>query len=209
MTDDKKNTELADEKPVKLKGRGGKGNWPSSRAGLIQTDDDRAMVSALIRQTNTLYKQPRVKSDEELMERFAWYFDLCENEGRIPTVEGLALCIGYSWGGMNDIEAGRSGGFSKASSIIIKNAKAFLHEFDAQLAKSGKENPITSIFRMKCYYGLREDTHHTIHIDTNQTDVNADDIAKRYGEDLVEAETASDFAKRLSGANPSDFDAEN
>ena len=105
---------------------------------------------------------------------------------------------------MNEIARGHTPGFSNASALIIKRAKAFLHEFDAQLAKSGKENPITSIFRMKCYYGLREDTHHTIHIDTNQPDVDADDIAKRYGEDLVEAET--DFAKRLSEA--SDFGAD-
>ena len=79
------------QKPKKPRGNG---NPPPSRAGLITTDEDRQFVAGLLTETLHAYKQPRVKSDEELQERFNEYFQHCADTGQIPTVEEMALATG-------------------------------------------------------------------------------------------------------------------
>ena len=197
------------DKDTKLKGRGGKGNFPCSRAGLITSDEDRALVSNLLTKTFVLYKQPRVESVDELVERFDWYFGWCAENGNIPTVEGMCLASGYSIEWMCAAENGRFKKWGEPAMHVIKNAKLFLREFDAQLVISGKMNFLAYAFRGKVYYDMDDTPTHHLHIHTENDSVNADDIAKRYGADLVDAETTTDFAQRLSGANPNDFDADN
>ena len=50
------------------KGRGGTDNFPSRRF-TPETDEDRALVSQLLNEALTEYRQPRVKSDDELAKR--------------------------------------------------------------------------------------------------------------------------------------------
>ena len=173
------NTEQKPAKP--LRGRGGKDNFPSSRAGLIQTEEDRQFVSKLLGEVLAEYNRPRVKNDEELAERLSDYFDRCVKTGQVPTVEELFLSTGFSYWYMHDIEVGKRKGFSPETAQIIKKAKAFLMTFDAKLAVSGKMNFLAYCFRAKNYYGMVDKQEHVITPTTqDETQYNAEDIMKRY-----------------------------
>ena len=165
-------------------------NLPTSRAGVIQTEEDRELVARLLREALYEYKQTRVKDDEELQARLDDYFNRCARSGQIPTVEEMIMCTGYTYGYMWDIMTGRKRGFSEKTSEILKKAKDYLKLFDAKLVVSGKLNFLAYCFRAKNYYGMSDKTEYIITPNTgNDSDMNAEEIAKRY---LIEGSEASD-----------------
>lgn len=135
------------------KGRGGKRNFPQCLPDL-SSDEDRALVSQLLSEVLVEYRQPRVKSDEELTGRFDAYFNRCAQTGQTPTVEELYLSSGYSISTVEDWYYGRNKGFSPETSSIIKKAKSFMRTFDAKLVVAGKLNFLAYCFRAKNYYGM-------------------------------------------------------
>jgi transcriptional regulator with XRE-family HTH domain len=156
-------------------------NLPQSRAGLIQTEEDRQFVSTLLSEALAEYNRPRVKNDEELAERLGEYFERCATTGQVPTVEEMLLGTGFSHHYMNDIEAGRRKGFSPETATILKKAKAFMATFDAKLAVSGKMNFLAYCFRAKNYYGMVDKQEHVITPTTqDETQYNEQDMLKRY-----------------------------
>ena len=174
----------------KLRGRGGKGNFPNSRAGLITTDEDRRLVSKLLGEVLVEYNKEKVKSDEELAERINDYFSRCSVSGQIPTIEEMCLSTGYTYATVYDWENGRNKGFSSETSNIIKKAKEFIKTFDAKLVTSGKLNFLAYCFRGKQYYGFVDKQELTINSGLNsEQDMSADDIARRYIEDGRTVET--------------------
>lgn len=176
------NNALSEQQPARpSRGRGGKDNFPQSRAGLIQTEEDRQFVSTLLSEALTEYNRPRVKNDEELAARLGEYFDLCARTGQVPTVEEMFLGTGYGHWYMNDIASGRRKGFSPDTALIIKKAKSFLATFDAKLAVSGKMNFLAYCFRAKNYYGMVDKQEHVITPSVqDETQYNEQDILKRY-----------------------------
>lgn len=134
-------------------GRGGKRNFPQSLPDL-SSDEDRALVSRLLTEALVEYRQPRVKSDEELTERINDYFARCAETGQTPTVEELYMTTGYSISTVKDWLSGRRKGFSPETATIIKKAKGFMQTFDAKLVVSGKLNFLAYCFRAKNYYGM-------------------------------------------------------
>lgn len=166
------------QKP-KMKNRGAPP--PQSRAGLIQTEEDRQFVSKLLGEVLTEYNRPRVKNDEELAERLDDYFTRCAITGQVPTVEEMMLSTGFGHSYMNDIESGRRKGFTPDTAAILKKAKNFMATFDAKLAVSGKMNFLAYCFRAKNYYGMVDKQEHVITPATqDETQYNAEDIMKRY-----------------------------
>lgn len=134
-------------------GRGGKRNFPCCRPDL-SSDEDRALVSQLLTEVLVEYRQPKVKSDEELKERINDYYERCAQTGQTPTVEELYLSTGYAISTVKDWEYGRHKGFSPETAAIIKKAKGFMQTFDAKLVVSGKLNFLAYCFRAKNYYGM-------------------------------------------------------
>ena len=134
-------------------GRGGKRNFPSCLPDL-SSDEDRALVSRLLTEALVEYRQPKVKSDEELTERINDYYSRCAETGQTPTVEELYLSTGYAISTVKDWESGRHKGFSPETAAIIKKAKGFMQTFDAKLVVSGKLNFLAYCFRAKNYYGM-------------------------------------------------------
>jgi hypothetical protein len=166
------------QKP-KMKNRGAPP--PQSRAGLIQTEEDRQFVSKLLGEVLIEYNRPRVKNDEELAERLDDYFTRCAITGQVPTVEEMMLSTGFGHSYMNDIESGRRKGFTPDTAAILKKAKNFMATFDAKLAVSGKMNFLAYCFRAKNYYGMVDKQEHVITPTTqDETQYNAEDIMKRY-----------------------------
>ena len=153
MAESKAVTKTASNKPKR--GRGGTDNFPSRRF-TPENDEDRALVAQLLSEALTEYRQPRVKSDEELAQRIDDYFYRCAQNGQVPTVEEMSLSTGYSISTVMDWEIGRNKGFSPETSLIIKKAKGYLQTFDAKLVIAGKMNFLAYCFRAKNYYGMKD-----------------------------------------------------
>ena len=179
------------------RGRGGKDNFPNSKAGLIQTKEDRMLVSQLLTEVLREYKQPKVQNDDELQQRLDDYFQRCAMTGQVPTVEEMVMSTGYAYATVYDWETGRRHGFSDRTAEIIKKAKDFLKTFDAKLVVSGKLNFLAYCFRAKNYYGMSDKTEYIITPNTKpDSDYNAEEIAKRYvlpEGATEEPDTTSDF----------------
>lgn len=170
------------ETKPKMKNRGAPP--PQSRAGLIQTEEDREFVAKLLGEVLVEYNRPRVKNDEELAERLDDYFTRCAVTGQVPTVEEMMLSTGFGHSYMNDIESGRRKGFSPDTAAILKKAKNFMATFDAKLAVSGKMNFLAYCFRAKNYYGMVDKQEHVITPNaTEEVEFDREALMKRYIQD--------------------------
>lgn len=162
------------------RGMGGKRNLPSVRPK-IETDEDRAIVSKLLNEVLVEYRKPKVKNDDELAERLNDYFTRCAERGQIPTVEEMALSTGYTDSTLREWEVGNRKGFSPATQVIIKKAKAILKSFDAKMVIEGKLNFLAYCFRAKNYYGMVDKQEYVLTPNTKQEDeFSAEDIKARY-----------------------------
>ena len=123
---------------------------------LVEGDEKRKLTARLLTETLATYDLPKVKSDDELVQRISDYFNRCALSGEKPTVEQMAQCTGYSLATVWDWENGRNHGFSNSTSEIIKKSKDFLKVFDAKLLMEGALNPVSYIFRAKNYYGMKD-----------------------------------------------------
>lgn len=125
------------------------------------------------------YKQPRVKSDDELCDRIALYFDTCIERGSHPIVEELALFCGYEQNTLVCIESGRSAGPGPRAAEIIRRAKYCIQALDAKMVQSGKLNFLAYCFRAKNYYGMVDKVEHVVTPGV-QEEYSREDIASRY-----------------------------
>lgn len=168
----------------------GKAINPLTRMGFGQSDEDKVLVRKLMTETLGSYRKPRVKSDEELVQRFDEFYQECATQGKIPTVEELEFSTGYSHGGLSDIASGKNPGFSPETKNIIKRAKEFIKTFDAKLVVTGQINPVVYIFRAKNYYGMKDQQDITVQGNDNRVrDMSDEDIAKWYLDDGKTVET--------------------
>lgn len=117
-------------------------------------DEKKAYVAKALTEGLEYWRNEKVKSPEELIDRTESYFLRCANRGIKPTVEEYALCLGVTASTLWDWENGRSRG--PAESDIVKRAKQMIALFDAKAIIDGKMNPVTYIFRAKNYYGMRD-----------------------------------------------------
>ena len=161
------------------KGRGGTKNFPSARFEPTTYEEKTALQKALD-EVYDAYVQPKVKSDQELAERFNEYFEKCRARNSIPTVEEMFLYTGYGYDGMYDIETGKSKGFSPESSKIIKKAKQYLKSLDGKLALEGHINFLAYCFRAKNYYGMVDKVEHVVLPTMDQEQINTNIIKERY-----------------------------
>lgn len=173
-------------KPRPRTGRGGTHNFPNSRKQ-PETPEEKALCSRFLSEILVEYRQPRVKDDEELMQRFDEYFQRCVTEHRIPTVEEMYLATGYSIDYICEICNGRKNGFSTKTAHIIKKAKDILRSYDAKAVLAGEINFLAYCFRAKNYYGMVDKQEHVITPNArDDSDYNAEDIAKKYLADGAE-----------------------
>lgn len=166
------------EQTVKKRGRGGKYNFPNA----VEPENPETVRSAL---TPVLYWYElgitnKCMTDDDIEERTIYFFRRCAELGERPTVEKYALALGYTRKALYDWENGNRQSARRAD--IIKSAKENLAAFDADLASSGKMNPVPYIFRAKNYYGMKDQTDITIEPRQTITDADAVQIAEKYNE---------------------------
>jgi len=182
MTDDETFAKYGDE-IVKAERRppGPGDRFPSSRAGLIVTEEDRAFVSQIVMETVEAASMKPVTNDEELEQRIADYYSRCSFRGIVPTVEEMCLYSGYTQGWWTDVLCGRNKGFSHRTSVILKKAREHMASIDAKLVDSGKLNFLTYCFRAKNFYGMTDKTEVTIAPKTQDYEaIDPDEIRKKY-----------------------------
>lgn len=154
---------------------------PQSRGQLGVTLEDKLMIGAYIRQVCKAFNMPKVKSDEELIQRIDDYFEMCAESGQFPTMEEIQLYTGYHARIFSDWIQGKSKGFSPETAKIAAKVSDMIKAFDAKLVTSGKMNPIPYIFRAKNYYGMSDKTEHVITANPGDNeDMSAEEIARRY-----------------------------
>ena len=170
----------------------------SKRGGFGEKEEDKVLVYRLMHETLESYRKPKVKSDEELAARLDEFFKECAEQAKIPVVEEMEMCTGYSHMGLNDIENGKNPGFSPETRHILKRAKEFLKTFDAKLVMTGEINPIVYFFRAKNYYGMKDQQEITVQGNDNRVQQMSDeDIKNWYLEDGKKVET--EFADKEGG----------
>lgn len=168
------------ERQIAHAGRRTRDDTVQSRAGMIVTQEDRDFVSELLRETMEAYMMPKVKNDDELLQRLQDYFTRCSTRGIVPTIEEMILYCGYTNSWMYDITSGRNKGFTPQTSLILKKAKHFMHSLDTKLVESGKLNFLAYCFRAKNYYGMTDKSEVVLTPNQQQEEYSADEIRKRY-----------------------------
>lgn len=146
-----KETELVEqgERAVKMRGRGGKANFPNVIAGAKAEDIKRVMVHCL-----KWYGKPLVKDDNECRQRLYEFFIGCGESGELPTVEKMCMALGTVRQVVWQWEQGQ--GCSSTRTDLIKKAKEFIATFESEMVTEGKINPVVYIFRAKNYFGMKD-----------------------------------------------------
>lgn len=125
-------------------------NFPSNQVPKT-IDGQAAALSALdsFRQLKPCEKN----NPEAVKTRINDYFGICQEYGLRPTVEGLCLALGRSrqavW--MWEQEGTKSG-------ELVSNAKLAINALLADLAVSGKLNPVCLVWWQKNHYGYKDQT---------------------------------------------------
>lgn len=132
------------------------------------------LVKSIMVDSSRVLRLPPCKTVQEVEQRISDYFNICTEEGILPTVEGLALSLGTTRNSINDWESGRH--FPERGPII-QQAKEFIALIDAQLVAQGALPAIPYIFRAKNYYGMSDKTE--VQITKGESTYNESEIKER------------------------------
>lgn len=119
---------------------------------------------------------------EEFAEACLEFFEGMFDRREIPTIEKLALALGYT---NETLGVVRNGSKGHLVAQIVNKAYQIIGAYDTELASQGKMNPTIYIFRSKNFYGLRDETTHVVIGDENAKALESQaDIRARIIEDL-------------------------
>lgn len=148
----KKKKKKTTKKKKTLKPRGDYGrNFASNRE-----DTNRDMVSEMLNDLNywNKYLGNPAKTPDEVAFRINDFFQHCEEVGRVPTVEKLALALGTNYMQLWRME--HQNRYGEVVANMITHAKTIIATMDAELAQIGKIQPVIYIFRAKNFYGMKD-----------------------------------------------------
>ena len=143
------------------RGRGGTHNFPSKREDQKGHVIQRIGYPLIDSFADSITPETRAVTDQELSDRLIEYFTFTIDNEKIPTVEGMALHLGYDVATLRRWQFGQEGSTPFRRSLI-KKAKGLLAAFDAELVMENKVNPTGYIFRAKNYYGMKDVQDHVI-----------------------------------------------
>lgn len=143
------------------RGRGGTHNFPNKREDQKGHVIQRIGYPLINSFADSITPETRAVTDEELSNRLIEYFTFTIDNEKIPTVEGMALHLGYDVATLRRWQFGQEGSTPFRRSLI-KKAKGLLAAFDAELVMENKVNPTGYIFRAKNYYGMKDVQDHVI-----------------------------------------------
>lgn len=141
------------------------GTFPSERLEMLRDDDSKLdFISKCVSNNLAFFNiglNP-VLDDDQLCDRLNLFFDTCAKTNQIPNVEKLSNCLGFNRQWVVDVCDGQKNGFTTQTRFILKNALQILASIDAELATSGKTQPVVYMFRAKNYYGMSDNKKITV-----------------------------------------------
>ena len=179
MASKKKPVRYTKDGKVDMRGRHAK---PPQHRGKIDPELTKEIGAELM----YWYTKPKAVADDEIAERLAEYFERTFGEGKLPTVEGMCLALGYAKETIWRWETGAEGS-TPVRRDLIKKAKHLIATYDANLVTEGKVHPTTYIFRSKNYYGMKDEVEHIITPNNPLGDAaSPEEIKKRLSEGIPE-----------------------
>ena len=140
-----------------------------------------------IRQTLTIMmdfqrmSKTKVKTPEQLMERWNQYIDYCAEISFKPTVESLAVACGVDRATLNGWKIGTFG--NAEMHTTAKQIFEMLAAIDADMAINGKMDRVVWIFRAKNYHDMHDQSEVTVSQGNTLGEIiSVEDIEKKYAE---------------------------
>lgn len=143
--------------------------------------DDRARILA---HNLNVMKLGRIKDKNDLEEvqgRISFYIESCIQHEVLPTVAGLALCLGIDRGTLWDWIDGRRGTVKNPD--VVDTLKGVYMQINCQyedLLTQGKITPVAGFFLMQNNFGYKNTTDHVI-VAQQAEEPDTQDIASRAG----------------------------
>ena len=175
-------------KPVKRKRPGAGNHKPANMIDKSKLDPNEMRI--IIADCSRDFALPIVKTDEECLERLTDFFMRYAQEGGLPTVEKMCLCLGADNDTVLDWGHGTKGAVRAG---MIKSAKHVLAAIDADLVLKGMINPVAYIFRAKNYYGMKDQQDVVVQAkNIFGADVDRQEIERRLTEEVVIEDSTED-----------------
>ena len=178
---------MADNKPVKKKGKPRGGNSPMiGNNGLSLEEGDNTKYLAV---SMKLMNLPEIdlKDPEQVIDRLNEYFQIHADNDMKPTVAGMGMALGLDRRRLWEIRTGNFGTQKSLSELptlskdLIKKAYEYMEILWENYMQNGKINPVSGIFLGKNNFGYQDKTEYVVTPNVNtDSDYNADDIKKRY-----------------------------
>lgn len=148
--------------------RGQNSLWTGDNMYNFRDDDEKklAIHDAVVEATR-YWGVEKVKDEKDAVERIKEYFTHCAVDGKIPTVENLANCLGVTRVTLWQWETGEHN--APFDINLIKRAKHLIATYDAEMVSSGKLNPVVYIFRGKNYYGMKDQQEYVVTPNVTET----------------------------------------
>lgn len=170
-----------DGEDVPAYGRGGTNNFPNAVPMDWEQSENIKRIGKKLLQW---YRVPFPKSDEEVRERLASFFEDCFATGQMATWEKAALAVGADRATLTDWEKGR--GCSKERSDLISKARELCASFEAEMAMEGRITSTVYMFRAKNYFGLKDRSEYHIEPGDPLGDLrDPEEIRKRLETDVI------------------------
>jgi hypothetical protein len=112
-------------------------------------------VKLIINNATYWFKLVKPKTNQELKERIALYFERVEDTGELPSLEKLGLALGVTHETLMSWERDIT---NKERSSLVAQAREALAAIDAELVSSGMIPQVSYIFRSKNFYGMQDRT---------------------------------------------------
>lgn len=132
------------------------------------------------------YRDGKPKTVEEMQDTVEAFFKICAKYKLIPTVEGLSVITHYDRNGLWDIENGNG---RSDFSVIVKEAKDIIKNYDAAMATNGMIPASVYAFRAKNFYGMKDVQEVTLAPKTDLEPETASEILQEIPDQLQSGET--------------------
>ena len=170
---------MADNKPVKSTGRGGKNNFPAAQIPDTEPGDNSKYLRHALA---TIGMEPIDISDPVQVEnRIIWYFTHCADADMKPTVNGLCNALGIH---RDTLHTWRTGEYRAGShQEIVLKAYRVLEELWEDYMLNGKINPVSGIYISKnLFYGYSDKQEFVLTPNTTIGEVDVSTIEQKYAE---------------------------
>lgn len=125
-------------------------NYPQGNLDKVPAEVNSEIITSL----RELYEAGKPNTDKEVEERIDKYFLFCQESSIRPGIESLCMALHISRTTLLNWSNGD--GCSKERQEMIQRAKSFIAAFIEQVVLSGRINPVSGIFIMKCWLGYKD-----------------------------------------------------